>query len=61
MIAGLGLLVATLAGELWAAERSWLLPLAFVAWCVTAFGFGMFYRDFIRRLRERRRRGTGNG
>ena len=57
MIAGLGLLVATIAGGFMAGRRSWLLPLAFVAWCVAAFGFGIFYRDFVRRARERKARG----
>ena len=34
----------------------WTFNLALLGWCVAAFGLGVLYRDFIKRVRERRAR-----
>jgi hypothetical protein len=34
----------------------WTFNLALLGWCVAAFGLGVLYRDYVKRIRERRAR-----
>lgn len=51
---GLVLFAAAVAAEVLTQPRGWVRTIAFVAWCVAAFGGGMYYREFVQRARQRR-------
>ena len=54
IVVGLLLFTAAVAVELLTEPRGWVRTIAFLAWCVAAFGGGMYYREFVQRARQRR-------
>ena len=54
IVVGLLLFTAADADELLTEPRGWVRTIAFLAWCVAAFGGGMYYREFVQRARQRR-------
>ena len=58
VILSIGILMMALAYGLEFVEQvpRWAFKLALFGWCVTAFGVGVLYRDFIKNVRARRTR-----
>ena len=57
IVAGVLVFGGSVAAELLTQPRGWVRTVAFIAWCVAAFGMGMYYRDFVQRARQKRRQG----
>ena len=55
-VAGLLVFAAAIAAEVLMQPHGWVRTMAFLAWCVAAFGLGMYYREFVQRARARRGR-----
>lgn len=50
IVVGMTLFAGALAAEVLTEPRGWVRV---VAWCVAAFGMGMYYREFVQRARAR--------